>query len=71
MYGQLASLPEEEEIGKKTGDTELTLGASNVILLLNTNTLECRSNEGDVPLTKRNCLGTARDKWNYRSLWHN
>jgi hypothetical protein len=36
VYGQFASLPEKEEPDKKTGDTEFTLGASKVMLLLNT-----------------------------------
>jgi hypothetical protein len=38
VYGHFASLPEKEEPGKRTGDTEFTLGASNAMLLLNTNT---------------------------------
>jgi hypothetical protein len=37
VYGQLVPLPEKEKPGMKTGDTEFTLGASNVMLLLNTN----------------------------------
>jgi hypothetical protein len=37
VYGQLESLPENEKTGKKTGDTEFTLGASKAMLLFNTN----------------------------------
>jgi len=35
VYGQLVSLPKKGKPGKETGDTEFTLGASNVTLLLN------------------------------------